>query len=208
MQRKIPLFFSLLLTVAFYGIWMNSTVLENTDYKLYDLCTTSKVKAPPTNSTVIVEIDEKSLQALGQWPWPRVITAQLLKKIGTAHPASISLDFIFSEPDRTSPATLNHFYDNYFNFKTHIFGLPAELEDNDRIFAEAIKNQNVILPIFFNTVPATTNQCPLSSISSIQQPTFSNELYSGAYLLCNLPLLQEQAKAIGHIQASPNPDES
>ena len=31
--------------------------------------------------SVIVDIDEKSLREIGQWPWPRTVLADLFKKI-------------------------------------------------------------------------------------------------------------------------------
>ncbi len=52
---------------------------------------------------VIVAIDDASLAAIGQWPWPRQIDAQLITKILAGHPAAVGVDMIWSEPDRQSP---------------------------------------------------------------------------------------------------------
>ena len=51
----------------------------------------------------IVEIDEKSLRAVGQWPWPRNRLADLINAIATHQPAAIGLDMYLPEPDQTSP---------------------------------------------------------------------------------------------------------
>ncbi len=51
---------------------------------------------------VIVDIDEKSLKALGQWPWPRRIMADLVMNLDACNPKAIGFDIVFSEPDRTS----------------------------------------------------------------------------------------------------------
>lgn len=53
-------------------------------------------------AAVIVDIDELSLDKLGQWPWPRYIIADLLKKINKCSPTAIGLDIVFAEPDKTS----------------------------------------------------------------------------------------------------------
>ena len=53
-------------------------------------------------ATVIVEIDERSLDARGQWPWPRTLTADLLRAIAAAGPAAIGVDMLFTEPDRSA----------------------------------------------------------------------------------------------------------
>ncbi|TMH99230.1 MAG: CHASE2 domain-containing protein, partial [Betaproteobacteria bacterium] len=50
---------------------------------------------------VIVDIDERSLDTLGQWPWPRSVTADLVRAISRAGPAAIGVDVLFVEPDRS-----------------------------------------------------------------------------------------------------------
>ena len=52
----------------------------------------------------IVDIDEASLARLGQWPWPRVKVAKLISELRELGASAIASDFIFAEPDRTSPA--------------------------------------------------------------------------------------------------------
>jgi len=54
----------------------------------------------------IVEIDHKSLTALGQWPWPRSLLAQLVDAIGRQQPAAIGIDILMPEPDGLSPERL------------------------------------------------------------------------------------------------------
>jgi adenylate cyclase len=51
---------------------------------------------------VVVDIDEKSLERLGQWPWPRTLVAELLRRIDAGGPKAIGLDMVFAEADRTS----------------------------------------------------------------------------------------------------------
>jgi adenylate cyclase len=52
---------------------------------------------------VIVEIDERALDAKGQWPWPRTVVAELIEAIADAKPAAIGVDLLFVEPDRQAP---------------------------------------------------------------------------------------------------------
>ena len=54
----------------------------------------------------IVDIDDKSLAKIGQWPWPRSIVAQLVDRLRDAGAAVIAFDIDFAEPDRTSPKML------------------------------------------------------------------------------------------------------
>ena len=57
-----------------------------------------RVSAP----AVVVAIDERALDARGQWPWPRTVVAQLVRAIAAADPAAIGLDLLFVEPDRSA----------------------------------------------------------------------------------------------------------
>src|SRR5205823_2768267 len=56
-----------------------------------------------TAPVVIVAVDEPSLKAIGQWPWPRQIVAQLVEKILAGHPVALGIDMLWPEPDRLSP---------------------------------------------------------------------------------------------------------
>ena len=49
---------------------------------------------------VFVDVDEASLKAFGQWPWPRHYLAVLLQNIGLQEPQVIGFDILFSEEDR------------------------------------------------------------------------------------------------------------
>ena len=58
--------------------------------------------------SVIVDIDEKSLREIGQWPWPRSILADLVNK--TYLSASLGFDIVFAEFDRTGSNELKKQY--------------------------------------------------------------------------------------------------
>lgn len=55
-------------------------------------------------SIVLVEVDDDSLSALGRWPWPRRIHADLLDKLHGVGARGIALDIAFAEPDRADAA--------------------------------------------------------------------------------------------------------
>ena len=84
----------------------------------------------------IVDIDEASLQTLGQWPWPRTALAKLVDELTDLGAAAIAFDIVFPEPDRLSPRLVMQ-------------GVPSvnqqDLADNDAIFAQAIRGRPVVL---------------------------------------------------------------
>jgi hypothetical protein len=98
--------FALAVLAAFLALraW-DAAPLQLVRLKTFDLYQLAKPRVPTTRPVVIVDIDEASLNSLGQWPWPRPLVAKLIDQI-TALPVVIGFDIVFLEPDRTSPALL------------------------------------------------------------------------------------------------------
>ncbi len=81
-------------------------LLKGSDNRLTDMMFHLRGPQPTTGRVVIIDIDNKSLVQLGQWPWPRNTVARLIDILAVQNPSSILLDIVFAEPDRTSPQTL------------------------------------------------------------------------------------------------------
>ena len=54
----------------------------------------------------VVEIDQKSVAAIGQWPWPRTQLARLVNTLNRAGAAAIGLNVLMPESDALSPERL------------------------------------------------------------------------------------------------------
>lgn len=66
--------------------------------------TVSAALAPtPSADIVVIAIDEKSIAAIGRWPWRRALHAELLRRIAAQSPRCIGLDLLLTEPDATHP---------------------------------------------------------------------------------------------------------
>ena len=72
----------------------------------FDACQALSPRPIVSMPATIVEIDHKSLTALGQWPWPRFVLAQLIDAINAQQPAAIGIDIFMPEPDGLSPERL------------------------------------------------------------------------------------------------------
>jgi CHASE2 domain-containing sensor protein len=66
---------ALLSALVFTGA---TTRLDNT---LYDL-SLKFIRRNPSPQIVIVAVDEPSLSEVGEWPWPRHTSAELISRIG------------------------------------------------------------------------------------------------------------------------------
>ena len=56
----------------------------------------------PKSPVRIVDIDDKSLARVGQWPWPRSTIAQVVDRLRQHGAAAIAFDIVFAEPDAAS----------------------------------------------------------------------------------------------------------
>ena len=67
------------------------------DGLVYDgLLQTAERGAP--DDILIVGIDDKSLAAIGRWPWPRSVHARLLQTLAKSRPKAVLYDVLFTEP--------------------------------------------------------------------------------------------------------------
>jgi len=111
MQRAVTLLFGGWGRQAAWGallVFVLAQVLappwfERARLTLFDLYQTTQPRLEHASPVVIVAIDEASLKSVGQWPWPRQVTARLVTKILEGKPAAVALDMIMPEADRTSP---------------------------------------------------------------------------------------------------------
>jgi len=184
-----------------------SSIVQNLDYKIYDfskeILTSMKDKNSSSN-VVIVDIDEKSLASLGQWPWSRLILAKLIGEISSYRPSSISLDIIFPEKDRTSPEQISAFYKKYLGIDSNLSGVPKTLWDNDAVLASTLKNSNTTLSYYLSANPINNKNC--EKVTQTQLPITGDSLISYPYLLCNTPKLLDSLSSFGYINIDVDDD--
>ncbi len=91
----------------------------------------------------IVDIDDGSLERLGQWPWPRTLVARLVTRLTELGAAAIVFDIVFAEPDRTSPDRVLPLWPDTPELAAVRRNIDA-LPDHDSVLAEAIGRSNVV----------------------------------------------------------------
>ena len=116
--------------LALAWVLVASDALQRADNLLYDLDARLLSRSPPPQ-IAIVAIDEESLSALGRWPWPRRVHAQMIERLTQAGAKVIGMDILFAEPDVHDP-------------------------DGDALLARAIRaHGRVVLPVAPATVSAS-----------------------------------------------------
>ncbi|WP_430912851.1 CHASE2 domain-containing protein [Methylobacterium sp. sgz302541] len=90
----------------------------------------------------IVDIDEDSIRAFGQWPWARTRVADLVRRLTEAGAAAIAFDAVFPEPDRLSPGLVAASLPDLDPATREALG---KLPSNDAAFAQAVAASRVVL---------------------------------------------------------------
>jgi len=177
--------------------------LEN---KTYDTLLRNTLQKHSGTSLVIVDLDEKSLNQLGQWPWPRYRVATLLNKIQQLGAASVGFDIIFSEADQTSPQQLLSSIKQELNIDFQFQGLPDELKDNDALLAKTLENGKYSLGYKLLMSQSDYNKAPcliypqnIISISTGNLAPENKTLFNAKGIVCNINILADASQSSGFI---------
>ena len=101
-RRRLPwLALSVGLLALVTGLTLTQ-LLPRLDRMLQDNATAQMSQAS-TDEIVIVAMDEKSIDAIGRWPWRRALHAEVLRRVAAGEPRCIGLDILLSEPDKVNP---------------------------------------------------------------------------------------------------------
>lgn len=184
--------------------WWRVPAIVSLDAYLYDIRLRFSVPGGQDERVVIVDIDEKSLDRIGHWPWGRNHMAELVRYLADeGQAAAIGFDIVFAEADTTSGlASLDALGQRK---KARWPGLDALLQqlrpslDFDQQFADALLGRPVLLGYYFNHTPDyRAGQLPVPDLPAGSLAGFANspsvwQGYGG-----NLPLLQAAAAGAGH----------
>ena len=88
---------------------------------------------------IVIDIDDESLNRLGQWPWSRNALASLTDK--TQLSAVTGFDIVFAEPDRTGSKELQEMYKQ----EPELVKILEKTADHDEIFASSIKDHGTVV---------------------------------------------------------------
>jgi adenylate cyclase len=146
----IPLVFALLHAVG----WLPWGVLYRLDAIMYDARLRATMPRTLDERIVIVDIDEKSLAQVGQWPWPRHHLAQLMDELfDRQHISVLGFDMVFAEADHSSgldqlQQLAQHELRDNPAFLAQLQQLAPGL-DRDRLLAQALHGRAVVMGYYF-----------------------------------------------------------
>jgi adenylate cyclase len=152
----------------------------------------------------IVDIDDKSMEKLGQWPWPRTRIADLVTELTRLGAVVIAFDAVFSEPDRLNPSNAA---DTFRNLDEATRDKLRALPSNDQIFADAIKASRVVLGEsgLPEEIVALDKTLPVTGLAMLGEEP-QRFMFDFPGLLRNVPVLEHAAAGRGLFTIRPERD--
>lgn len=187
----------------------------------------------PGEEVVIAAIDEKSIDELGRWPWPRKNLTRLVEKLVERNAKVIGFDMVFSSPDESAGI------ENLKNLQAELrakgeirVAVSAIVEryirdsDYDTRFARVLaQSRRAVLGYFFHFnrqgLDHLSEKTLHESFQSVKPAKFvgfiksnrdvdlSSVDFRSAYAVeANLPILSRAVKQVGFISIDVEPDGS
>ncbi len=187
-------FFALLILLIFLKI-LNPSFIKSISFLSFDLY--QKVFAEKKNSdVVIIDIDEKSLGKFGQFPWNRIVFAEILDKLNESNPKAIGFDIFFTEKDKQSPDAI---IKSYGLIPSDIAEL-QNLKSPDDIFSEKLKESKSIIAVLGSNVPSHSNYDRKAKARFLSKGGEPKQFtYSYPYSIGSLEVLEKNVKGLGSI---------
>lgn len=150
----------------------------------------------------IVDIDEASVAAYGQWPWPRTRLATITNRLAELGAAVTAYAVIFPEPDRTTPKQIaGDLQKTDVPDRELTLSLLASLPDHDKMFADAMGKTPTVLGFAASRSKNEIRPAMKAGLAFVGvKPTEVLAPFTGA--VANLPVLEEAAAGIGGINIS------
>ena len=207
MLRRLSILLPLAMLAIAVGLrFLDPPAVERLRSAVFDEYQQLKPRVWTDADVRILDIDDASLERLGQWPWPRTRTllAELVDRLGDAGAAVVVFDVVFAEPDRTSPARIVPLWRRSAG-DVDLHALLARLPDHDREFARVMAEVPTVLGMQLHDGPLPRRPLRKSGMAvGGDDPRPFLPAFSGA--VTNLPILDTAAAGIGSFNSSTDRD--
>ena len=169
------------------------------DHAALDTLIRYSTSGKPATRTVVVDIDDVSLSALGQWPWPRYRVASLIQKIAAQKPAAIGLDVLFAEPDRSSLVNIQETFKRDFGIEVAFDNVPEGLRDNDGYLGYEIARSGAVGSNYFYFDHVNKATAPFDAGVAFSGRADALRLPVATGVLVNADVIASQTRSTGFV---------
>ncbi|WP_023648909.1 CHASE2 domain-containing protein [Candidatus Pelagibacter ubique] len=201
MIDKKYIYFSVIFLFLIIIKFTNPPIVQKISFINYDFY--QKVfNRGEVQDVTIVDIDEKSIAKVGQFPWRRDIYSIILKNLNQHNPKAIAFDIVFSEEDKQNPKDL------LLKLQKESSQLiDIEVADTNKIFVDSIKSSKIILPILGepnDNFVKNDSEPKVRIVTKGEDP--KNFIYKFKNKIISLEEISNAASGIGSISLIPNID--
>jgi adenylate cyclase len=184
------------LLIAFAALRIaDPAALEEIRVRTFDSFQVLDPRVKTIRPVVIVDINDKSLEKFGQWPWSRTLIADMVTNLTKLGAVVIAFDVIFAESDRLNPDIAA---DTFRNLDEETRAKLRALPSNDRLFADAMRHSRVVLgESGLSTVRRDVDKTlPVTGLAMLGEDP-QRFMFQFPGLLRNTPILEEAAAGRG-----------
>lgn len=200
----------LLLSLAEWG------PLQSLENKSYDLRARLRQKKPDS-PVVIIAIDDRSIDKLGRWPWPRAYMAEMISQVSGCNPSLIALNILYTEPDRSSGLeevralrdTAEKSGINSGALYRAILETESRLDNDGQMAAALTAAKNVILPLYFSVgdqASAADSKTPQFMLKSSRNASSPAGALQAKDATPPIPVFSDAALSLGHLNVTADED--
>lgn len=197
--------FALALAIGLCGV-LRAGPVARLDHAMLDTLMRATASEAPSRDTVVVDIDDVSLSAVGQWPWPRYRLAALIERIAAERPAAIALDVLLPEADRASLADVRRTFKRDFGIDVAFPGVPEGLLDNDGYLGHHMARADVVGARYFYFDHATREPGPVRPGVGFHGALDRLELHAAPGVLDNVAPIASQTRSSGFVNMQVDAD--
>ncbi|MDR0780850.1 MAG: adenylate/guanylate cyclase domain-containing protein [Pseudomonadales bacterium] len=190
-------------------------LLERLDYVVYDLRLNALYapQPPSAHKIVIVDYDQKSLEAEGQWPWSRFKLGDLVTHLANAGALVVGFDVFFPEYERNVARELDERLQNDSALRDSLSTLAPQLDwlasllDADQYFANSMSATDVVLGFSFSqNQHLNQGELPAPIFALSAADDWAPAVVKQGGYIGNVALLQQAAAGGGFFDTIPDAD--
>jgi adenylate cyclase len=153
----------------------------------------------------IVDIDDESIEKIGQWPWPRQRMATLVDDLMKANVATVGFEVLFSEQERSGASPVASGVFQVASQDSPSAVAMTAPDEGDTAFANAISNHSVVLGSILSKKDIGNGASPKIGFATMDgDPAEYVARFPG--VLMPLPVLAESAGGVGYLNWIPDAD--
>jgi adenylate cyclase len=195
---RVRLFGAIVLALLVGLTWFQAPWTERLQAAWFDAHQSLAPRQVRKLPVTVIEIDQKSLAARGQWPWPRSELAQLVEVVAEKGPAALGINILMPEPDALSAERL---LERAVALDPFVLAALKARRSNDAMLARALAAAPAVLVVA--AMPEATGMALRAVPVAVRGGPVDLGLAQHAGALTNIAELDSAASGHGLVSADP-----